>query len=153
MLDSKNPAPSSANNTQPSKKLVIVKRNTGERIERSVDSLTGLSVEQIKKKVIECQSRIANLEAQIERQKRQLEKLKPTGFYASKRWKQLRFKVLLKYGRRCMLCYSESGEMHVDHIRPRSRRPDLQLQLENLQVLCRDCNLGKSNLDDTDLRG
>jgi 5-methylcytosine-specific restriction endonuclease McrA len=40
--------------------------------------------------------------------------------------------------------------LHVDHIKPRSlggtNDPD------NLQTLCRKCNIGKSNKDDTDLR-
>jgi len=42
--------------------------------------------------------------------------------------------------------------MHVDHIRPRSKSPSLELDPDNLQVLCKACNLGKSNLDDTDFR-
>ena len=40
----------------------------------------------------------------------------------------------------------------VDHIKPRSRYPALELTLTNLQVLCNDCNMGKSNDDETDFR-
>jgi X-X-X-Leu-X-X-Gly heptad repeat protein len=42
--------------------------------------------------------------------------------------------------------------LHVDHIKPRSLYPARALDPENLQVLCRDCNLGKSNKDATDWR-
>ena len=42
--------------------------------------------------------------------------------------------------------------IHVDHIKPRSIYPDLSLEFTNLQLLCADCNLGKSNKYDTDWR-
>jgi 5-methylcytosine-specific restriction endonuclease McrA len=42
--------------------------------------------------------------------------------------------------------------MHIDHIKPKSKFPDLALTEENLQILCRDCNLGKSNRFNTDFR-
>jgi hypothetical protein len=42
--------------------------------------------------------------------------------------------------------------INVDHIEPRKKRPDLALVLENLQVLCHECNHGKSNWDTTDWR-
>jgi hypothetical protein len=47
---------------------------------------------------------------------------------------------------------TEANPLHVDHIKPRSKFPHLALSLSNLQVLCRQCNLGKSNTDDTDWR-
>lgn len=76
-------------------------------------------------------------------------------FYKSREWRSLRFDALKKYGAKCCLCGAspETGAvMHVDHIKPRSKRPDLALDLSNLQILCADCNLGKSNRDDTDFR-
>ena len=39
--------------------------------------------------------------------------------------------------------------LHVDHIKPRSKFPELELSLDNTQVLCADCNLGKGAWDDT----
>src|SRR5262249_39926358 len=39
-----------------------------------------------------------------------------------------------------------------DHIKPRSKFPELELELGNLQVLCADCNLGKRAWDQTDWR-
>ena len=72
-------------------------------------------------------------------------------FYASWEWKKVRFEVLKKYGPVCMLCNSRE-RIVVDHIKPRSKFPDLQLDPDNCQVLCNDCNMGKSNDDFTDFR-
>ncbi len=73
-------------------------------------------------------------------------------FYLSREWRELRYKVLKTYGRKCMLCSSTDAKLHVDHIKPRSSFPQLALSFENLQVLCDDCNIGKSNRDQTDWR-
>jgi hypothetical protein len=74
------------------------------------------------------------------------------GFYDSREWLELRFRIIQKFGRKCMACGTENGEMHVDHIKPISKHPQLSLSESNLQVLCRACNLGKSNLSDTSFR-
>lgn len=42
--------------------------------------------------------------------------------------------------------------MHVDHIKPFSRYPELAMKLSNLQLLCEDCNQGKGVRDETDWR-
>lgn len=76
-------------------------------------------------------------------------------FYRSNEWKQLRYRVLKKYGSSCMLCNvsAKSGvQIHVDHIKPRSLYPELAFNFDNLQVLCSMCNEGKSNKDITDWR-
>ena len=73
-------------------------------------------------------------------------------FYRSRKWRFLRWKVLAKYGRKCMDCDAVDVELHVDHIKPRSKFPQLSLKIENLQVLCRDCNMAKSNEHNTDYR-
>ena len=72
-------------------------------------------------------------------------------FYKSWEWKRARYEILLEYGAVCMLCCSEH-RIVVDHIKPRSRYPDLELDLNNLQVLCDACNQGKGNHDETDFR-
>lgn len=74
------------------------------------------------------------------------------GFYESPLWQALRYKIIKKYERKCMVCFRTGIELHVDHIKPISKFPELALEPENLQVLCRDCNLGKSNTDCIDWR-
>lgn len=74
-------------------------------------------------------------------------------FYSSREWKELRFKAFLAQGRKCACCGNtpERGAvLHVDHIQPRSLFPKLELKLTNLQILCADCNIGKSNKFTTD---
>ena len=77
-------------------------------------------------------------------------------FYDSKEWQKARYFVLRKYGGKCQLCgrsYKEDGiVIHVDHIKPRSKYPELELDKNNLQVLCKDCNLGKMARDEIDWR-
>lgn len=76
-------------------------------------------------------------------------------FYETQIWKRVRYKALVKYGNRCQCCGSgpQTGAvLHVDHIKPRSKYPQLAFSIGNLQVLCADCNIGKSNKDETDWR-
>lgn len=73
-------------------------------------------------------------------------------FYRSKSWQFLRWRVLASYGRKCMSCGLVDTEIHVDHIKPRSKFPHLSLTFDNLQVLCRDCNMEKSNIHSEDYR-
>lgn len=82
-------------------------------------------------------------------------KQKSIKFFASREWRELRYKVLRKYGARCQCCGRSAKDgiiIHVDHIKPRSKYPELELVFDNLQILCDDCNLGKSNIDETDWR-
>lgn len=81
----------------------------------------------------------------------------PTGnsFFDSDEWKAIRYRALRHYGRKCMCCGAENSDgkkMHVDHIKPRSKYPELALTFSNLQVLCEDCNIGKGATDETDFR-
>lgn len=74
-------------------------------------------------------------------------------FLQSQEWLELRYRVLRKRGGCCQLCGnrgSETNPIQVDHIKPRSKHPQLALVEGNLQVLCRACNIGKSNKDETD---
>jgi len=77
-------------------------------------------------------------------------------FYISPEWRTLRVRVLSKYDCKCMMCGRSPKDygivIHVDHIKPRSKYPDLALCFENLQLLCEDCNIGKSNKYETDYR-
>lgn len=75
-------------------------------------------------------------------------------FYTSWDWQQLRYEVLKKHGPRCMLCGadSRSAKMVVDHIKSRRLHPELELDFNNMQVLCDPCNRGKGRHDETDWR-
>lgn len=76
-------------------------------------------------------------------------------FYSSRQWRSLRVDALVKNGRKCCLCGRSPKDgviLHVDHIKPISKFPELKLTLNNLQILCEDCNLGKSNRYDEDWR-
>ena len=69
-------------------------------------------------------------------------------FYQTFEWRQLRWKVLLESDKCCAMCGRSKAHgiiLHVDHIKPRSKHPALELIQSNLQVLCEDCNIGKSN--------
>jgi hypothetical protein len=72
-------------------------------------------------------------------------------FYRSMPWVVLRSRILAKYGRVCMKCGATS-DITVDHIKPRSLYPELELEFDNMQVLCRCCNSAKNNKDTTDYR-
>lgn len=76
-------------------------------------------------------------------------------FFKSLKWKQLRYLALVNTGGRCQCCGASSSDgimIHVDHIKPRCTHPELELSLDNLQVLCEDCNVGKGSWDSTDWR-
>lgn len=75
-------------------------------------------------------------------------------FYESWEWKEARYKAIKELGNSCMLCGANSKEVRivVDHIRPISKYWDLRLDAENLQILCNDCNMGKSNNHYDDFR-
>ena len=78
-------------------------------------------------------------------------------FYNSWEWKAVRYEALLLHGRRCQCCGwspkdGGDGYLVVDHIKPRARYPKLELCLDNLQVLCNDCNMGKSRKHEHDFR-
>ena len=71
-------------------------------------------------------------------------------FYLSQEWKELRYSVLKEQGGKCQLCGRSRKDgvvLHVDHIIPLSKDWSKRLDKDNLQVLCEDCNLGKSNKD------
>lgn len=76
-------------------------------------------------------------------------------FYSSRQWHRLRYEAFLKYGSRCMVCgadHTEGARIHVDHIKPISKHPELAHDINNLQILCALCNSGKGSWDETDWR-
>lgn len=76
-------------------------------------------------------------------------------FLQSYEWRRVRMAVLKRDGARCACCGATPGsgtKMHVDHIKPRRVFPELALHMDNLQVLCHECNHGKGNWDMTDWR-
>lgn len=77
-------------------------------------------------------------------------------FYATRRWKMLRYHVLQSRGARCEVCGRTPSRhgviVHVDHIKPRSKYPALALEESNLQIMCEDCNMGKGAQDEIDWR-
>lgn len=76
-------------------------------------------------------------------------------FLESFEWRRLRMQALKKYSPRCMCCGAtpqDGAVMNVDHIKPRKLFPDLALDINNLQILCHECNHGKGNWDQTDWR-
>ncbi len=76
-------------------------------------------------------------------------------FYQSQEWRELRYRVLREQKGRCQACgmtAKDGAKLHVDHIIPISHNPRLQLDPNNLQILCEDCNLGKGATDRIDWR-
>ena len=86
---------------------------------------------------------------------------KTQAFLHFSEWKQLRYEVLATRGRNGECCGRGPGDagrsgrvrIEVAHIKPISKFWTLRLDVNNLQVLCRDCNTGKSNKRFDDFRG
>ena len=75
--------------------------------------------------------------------------------YASEEWRKLRYFVLRRDKGVCQLCgksRKDGAVLHVDHIVPLSVDWSKRSDPNNLQTLCEDCNLGKSNTDCIDWR-
>jgi hypothetical protein len=77
-------------------------------------------------------------------------------FYKTPEWRRIRYEALSKNGNNCQCCGKSPSinniTLHVDHIKPRSIYPEFALDLDNLQILCEECNLGKSNTYEDDWR-
>lgn len=58
------------------------------------------------------------------------------------RWLRMRKPILKRDGYKCLQC-GVRGNLHVDHMLPRSWGKGRQLKISNLQTLCRSCNLSK----------
>ena len=76
-------------------------------------------------------------------------------FLLSDEWFKFRYRIIELHGNKCQCCGATPATgaiIQVDHIKPRSIYPELALVESNAQILCRVCNLGKSNLYKTDWR-
>jgi len=72
-------------------------------------------------------------------------------FNDSVEWKKVREEAIKLYGNVCHRCGSDE-QIQVDHIKPKSKYPELALDINNLQILCWPCNKHKSFRDETDYR-
>ncbi|WP_146255337.1 HNH endonuclease [Azospirillum sp. TSA6c] len=113
--------------------------------------------ERLEEKRRKTENRAAAKVAQAKKAKAVKERRPPRNtFYQSAEWKRVRYEALKRSHGRCECCgvsASMGAVLNVDHIKPISRRPDLSLDLTNLQVLCGSCNQGKGGWDQTDWRG
>ena len=71
-------------------------------------------------------------------------------FMRSEEWFVLKAKTIAKYGCTCMKCKKTIQswmQINVDHVKPRKYYPSLQNDINNLQILCSNCNKEKGNKD------
>lgn len=62
-----------------------------------------------------------------------------------------KYDLLYLFNYRCLSCGSNE-KLELDHIKPVSNYPELMFERTNMQILCRECNTRKSNVDYTDFR-
>jgi 5-methylcytosine-specific restriction endonuclease McrA len=90
------------------------------------------------------------------KKKQPLKDINSTEFLQSFEWRRLRYQAIKLSNGRCQCCGASPKNngivLHVDHIKPRRKYPQLALTLSNLQVLCESCNHGKGSWDSTDWR-
>ena len=72
-------------------------------------------------------------------------------FIRSEEWRAVRSLIFDRYPAQCMRCGSNE-KLCVDHIKPKSRYPELALEPSNMQVLCWPCNRSKGFTDESDYR-
>lgn len=71
-------------------------------------------------------------------------------FINSNEWLAIRMKVIIR-DKKCLACGS-TDNLQCDHIRPMASHWHLRKDLDNLQLLCKQCNFGKG-LQSIDFRG
>ena len=71
---------------------------------------------------------------------------KTKNFYNSKAWLDIKRIALIRDNYCCQRCGKNKDDigLDVDHIKERSKYPELELELNNLQTLCKDCHLQKT---------
>lgn len=55
-------------------------------------------------------------------------------------WKEMREKVFKRDNYTCVICNKRGGQLHPDHILPKSRYPELVFELGNIRTLCVPCH-------------
>lgn len=67
-------------------------------------------------------------------------------FYASRAWRRLREYQITREPlcRHCMQQGRTTAGKQVDHIIPRKRAPELELDMDNVQTLCASCHCKKT---------
>lgn len=109
-------------------------------------------------RVRDYQSELADAKREISRLETIIAKIQSWSkhdFYDSPEWYKVRYEALSRTNGECECCGASKASgaiIQVDHIKPRSKFPHLELDPTNLQVLCKPCNLGKSNRDNIDWR-
>jgi len=91
----------------------------------------------------------ARLEELARERQKKIEEAKT--FYASTEWRLIREQVIKEQKRVCQICgcrITKDYDLTVDHIKPKSKFPELALDKSNLQVLCRRCNSSKGAIHD-----
>lgn len=65
-------------------------------------------------------------------------------YYTAKEWATTRTVVFARDGRICHMCGNVAT--HIDHLLPKSKYPELALNLDNLKPACKDCNFTKLDI-------
>lgn len=78
-------------------------------------------------------------------------------FYNTPAWRTLRKIKLIEYNGACQRCLVKYGIINTKnpeghHLKPRSKYPELELEPDNIVILCKTCNLqlGDSGITDWD---
>lgn len=77
-------------------------------------------------------------------------------FYKTKEFLNLKSRVFYEQKGICQCCgqrASDGHKMFANHIKPRSTNPELELDINNLWLLCEDCFVGKSVGDEPWIAG
>lgn len=115
-----------------------------------IDSINDkdLKIKVLRDRVISLEKSLQSIKRNIKKSSEEVDPLwkdiSGKEFYNSSAWRRLRYLVLETHDKVCVLCGSNSN-LHVDHIVPRSIDPSKALDIKNMQILCKDCNIGKSN--------
>ena len=65
-------------------------------------------------------------------------------YYTTEEWADTRKKIFDRDGKICHMCGGPAT--HIDHLLPKSKYPELALNLDNLKPACKDCNFTKLDI-------